>query len=146
MRLTKALKETRELHTLYRKCSIVKTQGFPGYGTHDIGVCKVCGKAFTKAKFALRSSHCAWVEIPRVMAAKYIKQQRSLGRARAKVIQQHAAQVSELVRAVKKIQFQASVRARWQPKGSKIAWHKAATRSNIVAMQFQHSKAKDSIV
>ena len=97
MHMTKQLAQTRELHTLYRKCSIVALNHPRSTGTHTIGVCKVCGMAYCRSRDPIHPQYGKWMPLPRTAAAKYIKEQRSVRRRRAKVIRTLAAGVAAKV-------------------------------------------------
>lgn len=79
MRLTPDVLQTRELHSLYRKCHIEII--WRATHRHAVGKCKGCGNAYVKDTGRLGMGRQApWTPIPRTAAARYIKQERHIKR------------------------------------------------------------------
>jgi hypothetical protein len=83
MRLTPELEQTRELHTLYKKCHIVTI--WPASQKYVIGKCQGCGNTYMREVFpGLGYKRLSWKPIPRYSAARYIRHERRIRHERIK--------------------------------------------------------------
>jgi hypothetical protein len=83
MRLTPELEQTRELHTLYKKCHIVTI--WPASQRYAIGKCQTCGNTYVwEVLPSLGHKGQDWLPIPRDRAARYIRRERRIRRERIK--------------------------------------------------------------
>jgi hypothetical protein len=96
MRLTPELEQTRELHTLYKKCHIAAI--WPASQRYAVGKCQTCGNTYVWKVFpGLGYKRLSWKPIPRDRAARYIRQERRVRRERIKRLAATEADIRQIL-------------------------------------------------